>query len=88
MIGEKIEKKVDDKGRIYIPKYKGKKVYLVDLGNGDFLTDNEELAEAVSKKASSFFNEEFLRLVTELDFKEIHKEAEEELSNSVMKYLG
>ncbi|AOL17723.1 VapB-type antitoxin [Sulfolobus sp. A20] len=88
MIGEKVERKVDEKGRVYIPEYKGKKVYLIDLGNGYFLTDNQELAEAASKKASNFFTEEFIRLVTELDFKEVHEEAEEELSKRFMKDLG
>ncbi|TRM73856.1 VapB-type antitoxin, partial [Sulfolobus sp. B5] len=35
-----------------------------------------------------FFTEEFIRLVTELDFKEVHEEAEEELSKRFMKDLG
>jgi hypothetical protein len=37
MIGERVEKKADEKGRIYIPEYRGKKIYLVD-------TDSTSLA--------------------------------------------
>ncbi|MCY0858883.1 MAG: VapB-type antitoxin [Sulfolobaceae archaeon] len=88
MIGEIVERKADEKGRVYIPEYKSKKVYLVNLGNGYFITDDEGLAKAVSEKASSFFKEEFLRLVTELDFGDIHEEAEEELSKRLVKSLG
>ncbi len=86
MIGEKVDRKVDEKGRVYVPEYKSKVVYLVDLGNGYFITDDGELAEAVSKRASEFFKEEFLRLVEELDFGDVHEEAEEELSR--VKGLG
>ncbi|QKR00870.1 VapB-type antitoxin [Metallosphaera tengchongensis] len=88
MIGEIVQRKVDEKGRVYTPEYRSKRVYLVNLGNGYFITDNEELAEAVSERASSFFNEEFLRLVTELDLGNIHEKAEEELSRRLMKSLG
>ncbi|AAY81249.1 hypothetical protein [Sulfolobus acidocaldarius] len=90
MIGEKFERKADEKGRIYIPEYKGKTVYLVDSGHGYFITSDKGLADAVSKNASSFVTEEFLRLVTELDLQleDVHKEAENELAKRFLKQLS
>lgn len=39
MIGSVSSDKVDDKGGVLISRLKGKKVYLVDLGSGYFITD-------------------------------------------------
>jgi DNA-binding transcriptional regulator YhcF (GntR family) len=66
MIGKILLRKADEKGRILISEFKEKKVYLVNLGSGYFVTDNRSVAEKVAENASKAFDEEFLKLVEEL----------------------
>lgn len=67
MIGNILTRRADDKGRILISDYKGKEVYLVDLGVGYFITDNKEIAEKVSKNSFKSLEQELLRLLEELE---------------------
>jgi len=83
MIGEILVKKADDKGRILISSFKGKDVYIIDLGSGYFITDNKEVAEAVSRHASKVFSDEFLKLVEELSPEEVEEIVEKEVVNKV-----
>jgi hypothetical protein len=83
MIGEILVKKADDKGRILISSFKGKDVYIIDLGSGYFITDSKEVAEAVSRHASKAFSDEFLKLVEELSPEEVEEIVEKEVVNKV-----
>ncbi|MFP3218159.1 VapB-type antitoxin [Acidianus sp.] len=83
MIGEILVKKADDKGRILISSFKGKDVYIIDLGSGYFITDNKEVAEDVSRHASKAFSDEFLKLVEELSPEEVEEIVEKEVVNKV-----
>jgi hypothetical protein len=83
MIGEILVKKADDKGRILISSFKGKDVYIIDLGSGYFITDNKEVAEDVSRHASKAFSDEFLKLVEEVSPEEVEEIVEKEVVNKV-----
>ncbi|BDC18026.1 VapB-type antitoxin [Acidianus sp. HS-5] len=83
MIGEIFVKRADDKGRILISGFKGKDVYIIDLGSGYFITDSKEVAEVVSRHASKAFSDEFLKLVEELFPEEVEEIVEKEVVNKV-----
>lgn len=46
-----IVSQADWNGRVTISRLENKKVYIVNLGSGYFVTEYKELAEEVSKKA-------------------------------------
>ncbi|MQL55936.1 VapB-type antitoxin [Acidianus ambivalens] len=83
MIGEILVKRADNKGRILISSFKGKDIYLVNLGSGYFVTGNKEVAEEVSKNASKAFSDEFLKLIEELSPEEIEDIIEKETVNKI-----
>lgn len=86
MIGEIFERKVDDRGRVVVSNFlEGKKVYIVDLGNGYFVTEYKDLAETVSKNAIKAYKEIFALLVESygLTAEEVKKFVEEEIGREV-----
>jgi hypothetical protein len=83
MIGSLSLGKADDKGGISIPRFKGKDVYLVDLGSGYFITDKKDVAQKVAENASRAFDEEFLKLVEELGISA--EEIDERIEKEVLK---
>lgn len=51
-------KKVDSKGRIYLGSdFVGKKMYVIRIFDGLFITDNENVAKEVEKSKEEFLKE-------------------------------